>query len=145
MTRLGRRPQGAHLVETLAGSGHARQRMRLFLETLAGQKSVVEACAELGIVESRFYDQRAGWLQAGLELLEPRSPGRLRKLPGVASPQEVETLRERVRELEARAAAVEVQAELVRTLPHVLRRSRPGKKTSRRVRPVPSRAAAKPR
>jgi len=130
MTRLGRKPQGVVLVEPLAGSKHAKQRMTWFLETLAGQCSVGDACAALGIGESRFYDQRAAWLQASLALLEPRSAGRPAKPEPPISPAEVQTLRQRVRELEAHRAAVEVQAELAHTLPHVLHRPRPGKKTT---------------
>jgi len=73
-----------------------------------------------------------------LALLEPRSPGRPAKPEPPIAASEVQALRERVRELEARAAAVEVQAELARTLPHVLHRPRPGKKTKlpARRRPV---------
>jgi len=131
MTRLGRKPQGAGLVPPLTGSEHAKRRLTLFLQTLAGECSVGEACAELGIGESRFFAQRGAWLQESLELLEPRSPGRPTKPEPPESPEESQLLHERVRDLEARAAAVEVQAELVRTLPHVLHRFRPGKKTER--------------
>lgn len=129
MSRLGRKPQGVGLVTLLAGSQHAKQRMTWFLQTLRGECRVGEACAALGICESRFYDQRSEWLQAALALLEPRSPGRPAKPEPTASPDEVQALRQRVQELEARAAAVEVQAELARTLPHVIGR-RPGKKTT---------------
>ena len=140
MARLGRRPQGTALVALLAGSKHAKRRMMWFLQTLAGKQSVGDACAELGIGESRFFGQRAAWLQEALALLEPRSPGRPAKTEPPLSPTEVRSLHERVRELEARAAAAEVQAELARTLPYVLHRSPPGKKTTfpARRRPVHS-------
>lgn len=139
MARLGRKPQGAALVSLLAGSTHAKRRMMWFLQTLAGERSAGEACAELEIGESRFFAQRAGWLQEALGLLEPRSPGRPAKPEPPIEPSEVQALRERVRELEARAAVVEVQAELARTLPHLLHRLQPGKKTKQptRRRPVP--------
>lgn len=139
MARLGRKPQGAALVPLMAGSKHAKQRLSWFLQTLAGERSAGEACAELGIGESRFFAQRAAWLQEALALLEPRSPGRPAKPEPPIEPSEVQALRERVRELEARAAAVEVQAELARTLPHVLHRPRPGKKTKSSARPRPVR------
>ena len=130
MTRLGRKPQGAGLVIPLEGSEHAKQRMTCFLQTLNGQCSVGEACAVLQIGPSRFFDQRSEWLQAALALLEPRSVGRPRKAEPTASPEEVQSLRQRVRELEARAAAVEVQGELARTLPHVVGQAWAGKKTA---------------
>jgi hypothetical protein len=119
--------------------------MRWFLQTLAGECGAGDACVDLGIGESRFFAQRAAWLQEALALLEPRSPGRTAKPEPPIEPSEVQALRERVRELEARAAAVEVQAELARTLPHVLHRLRPGKKTKSPARRRPARLPPQPR
>jgi hypothetical protein len=148
MTRLGRKPQGVGLVTPLQGSKHAKQRMGWFLQTLSGECSVGEACAALGIGESRFYDQRGEWLQAALALLEPRSPGRPAKPEPTILPEEVQALRQRARELEARAAAAEVQAELARTLPHVVRQASAGKKTltnsGRRANRLSRRVGRKP-
>jgi len=56
-------------------------------------------------------------MQQALELLEPCTAGRPSKSRGIPSLKEVEALHGRVRELEARAAAVELQAELARTMP----------------------------
>jgi len=128
MNRVGRKPQGAGLVDPLRGSPHAKQRMTLILETLAGHCTVETACEELGIQQSRFFAQRAEWLQEALELLEPRPLGRPCKTEPVASPSEVKALRKQLHELQARAAAVNVQAELARTMPHLLRRCTPSKK-----------------
>ena len=129
MTRIGRKPQGAGLVTPLTGSEHAKQRMALFLQTLSGQCSVPQACAQLGIGQSRFFAQRSAWLQQSLALLEPRSPGRPPKPDSAAADDDLRQLQERLQQLEARSAAVEVQAELANLLPHVIRRPRPGKKT----------------
>jgi hypothetical protein len=131
MGHLGRKPQGVKLLEGLAGSEHARRRMTLFLETLAGERMVAEACHELGIGPSRFFAQRAEWLQEALGLLEPRSPGRPPQAAPSGSLVEIEALRRRVGELEARALAAEVRAEHGRTLAGVIRPRRPGKKTAR--------------
>jgi hypothetical protein len=130
MTRIGRKPQGAGLVTPLAGSEHAKQRLTLFLQTLSGQCSVPQACAELGIGQSRFFAQRSAWLQQSLAILEPRSPGRPPKPDSAAADDDLLQLQERLQHLEARSAAVEVQAELANLLPHVVRRPRPGKKTT---------------
>lgn len=129
MTRVGRKPQGAALVGPLAGSPHAKRRLALFLQTLSGQCSVPEACAELGIGESRFFAQRAAWLQQSLTLLEPRVPGRPPKPEPLPDPADIHRLQEQLRHLEARSAAAEVQAELASLLPRVMRR-RAGKKTT---------------
>jgi hypothetical protein len=134
MMRMGRKPQGTGLVRPLSGSEHAKRRLTLFIQTLAGERSVGDACAELGIGESRFFAQRSEWLQESLELLEPRSAGRPAKAESPLPTEEVQSLRERLRELEARAAAVEVQSELARTLPHLIHRLRPGKKTAHPAR-----------
>jgi len=134
MARLGRKPQGAALVKSLGGSDHAKRRMMLFLQTLADECSVVQACQELGLSQSRFFAHRADWLQQALEVLEPQSPGRPAKPEPSAPPAEVAALRQRVRELEARATAAEVQAELSTVLPHVCRRLRPLKKSTTRAR-----------
>jgi hypothetical protein len=139
MTRLGRKPQGAELVDSLIGSDHAKTRLRTFLETLSGELSVDEACRRLGICSSRFFEQRTAWLHDSIELLEPRPAGRPRKEEPTVSAEEAQGLRERVKELEARAAAVEVQAELARTLPHVLARAATLKKTSAPVARGPKR------
>lgn len=130
MTRWGRKPQGVGLVVPLAGSEHAKRRMTLFLRTLSGKCSVPEACAELGIGQSRFFAQRSAWLQQSLTLLEPRSPGRPSKPDSAPAGEDMRQLQDRLRQLEARSAAVEVQAELASLLPHVMRRPRPGKKTT---------------
>lgn len=130
MTRIGRKPQGAELVEALYGSDHAKARLKLFLQTISGEVSVGDACRQLGICESRFYDQRNAWLHDSLGHLEPRAPGRPRKEEPALSPEEAAALRRRVAELEARSAAVEVQAELARTLPHVIARAATVKKTT---------------
>lgn len=132
MTHVGRKSQGVKLLEGLAGSDHARRRMTVFLETLAGHSTVDQACHELGIRPSRFFARRGQWLQEALELLEPRPAGRPSRPVVAASSAEVEALRRQVGELSARAMAAEVRAELGRTLPRVIRPARPGKKTAPR-------------
>lgn len=116
MTRTGRRPQGVGLLNPLSGSELAKRRMALFIQTLAGETSVVEASKELEICESRFYGQRAEWLQSALNLLEPRSAGRPHKVTPPPSLEELEQLREQLRETEARASALAVKAELAGAL-----------------------------
>jgi len=139
MTRLGRKPQGTELVDAMVGSQHAKARLKAFLETLSGEVSVDVACQQLGICQSRFFEQRTEWLHESIGLLEPRMPGRPRKAEPSISAEEAQSLRRRVQELEARAAAVEVQAELVRALPHVMARASAPKKTPSRALRQPNR------
>ena len=72
---------------------------------------------------------RTAWLHESIELLEPRAAGRPRKQEPSLSEAEVQSLQHRLQELETRAAIVEVQAELVRSLPHVVARAALPKKT----------------
>jgi hypothetical protein len=119
MSHPGRKPQGAHLVEELQGSAHAKQRARLFLQTLAGEKTVGEACTELGVGESRFFALRGEWLQQGLEFLEPKPPGRPPKIEPPES-AELRALRRRVRELEGELLGASIKEELRAVLPQVV-------------------------
>lgn len=135
MARLGRKPQGAELVDTLTGSAHAKARLKLFLQTLANEVSVGEACRQLGICESRFFEQRAAWLHDSIGLLEPRAAGRPRKSEPALSDAEVRAMQQRLQELETRAVVVEVQAELARSLPHVVARAASQKKSLSSILP----------
>jgi transposase-like protein len=128
MTKLGRKPQGAALVAALSGSEHTKRRLTLFLQTMSGQCSVGEACRELDIGESRFFAQRAEWLEESLALLEPGSPGRPAKPAPLPEPAEVKTLRERVRELEHRLRVAEARSDLACSLPRLAGESLTGKK-----------------
>lgn len=128
MTRLGRKPQGAALVVALPGSEHTKQRLTLFLQTMSGQCSVGDACKELEICESRFFAQRAEWLEGSLALLEPGSPGRPAKPAPLPEPAEVNALRERVRELEKRLTVAEVRSDLACIQPRLAGETLTGKK-----------------
>jgi hypothetical protein len=128
MARLGRKPQGAAIVAALPGSEYTKQRLTLFLQTLSGQCSVGEACAKLGIGESRFFAQRAEWLEESLALLEPGTPGRPSKPGPLPEQAEVIALRDRVQQLEARLAAAEVRSELACLLPRLAGETLVGKK-----------------
>jgi hypothetical protein len=77
----GRKPQGIEQVELLPGSTVAKQRLEVFLANLAGHLSVAEACAQLGLHESRFFELRRRWLEDSVGLLEPLQPGRPAGIP----------------------------------------------------------------
>src|SRR5205809_739882 len=67
---------GADLVEGLAGGEHARRWLKEIIETLTGATTVVDAAKRLDCNEAYFYKNRTRALQATLEALEPRRPGR---------------------------------------------------------------------
>ena len=76
MTRRGRKPLSTQLVDRLEGSGTAKIRLKVILETLAGRQTIPEACDELGIQESMLHRVRSEVLQTALGRLEPRPMGR---------------------------------------------------------------------
>lgn len=76
MGHRGRRPLKLGHIQNLNGSQRAKQRMSTLLWTLQGGCTVPEACEKLQLSETHFHDLRHAWLQASLEALEPRKPGR---------------------------------------------------------------------
>jgi transposase-like protein len=113
----GRHPAGPEFVDQLAGEAIAKERLRIVLETISGQRRVIDACAHLGISEQRFDELRLEALQAAVAALEPKPPGRK---PRSTAPDEAEVtqLRARVAALEAELQVAAVRAEVAAILPH---------------------------
>jgi len=98
-------------------------------EHFGGQVQLLRGdTAELDIGESRFFAQRAEWLEKSLDFLEPGAPGRPAKPELPPEQGEVDALREQVRQLEARLAAAEVRSELACLLPRLAGDAFPRKK-----------------
>ena len=140
MSRRGRKPLGAEHVTQLAGSETACERLRLIVRALAGELSVPDACAALGIGESRFHQLRQEALQAALAALEPRPAGRPSRPPEPGAARIAELERE-LRDLRCELQACRIREDLADVLPG--NRKGPVKKTtpqqlSRRRPPVPS-------
>lgn len=130
MARRGRKPTGALLVETLEGSEHAKARLKVILETLSGQRTIGDACAELGIHESMFHRVRSEVLQTALNRLEPRPLGRPPRSSS-AEDQRAAELEAENRKLKVELHASEVRRELAENLPRLASRdTAPGKKTT---------------
>src|SRR5262245_42888356 len=111
----GRHAAGPEFVDKLTGDATAKQRLRIVLETISGQRRVTEACAELGISEQRFDELRASALQAAVTALEPKPLGRKPQPP---EDEELTRLRARVTDLEAQVKVSAVRAEVAAILPH---------------------------
>jgi hypothetical protein len=148
MTRQGRKPLGAALVQHLPGSLRAKERLQVILQTIAGNLRVAEACDRLGIREAMFHRLRAGVLQAGLAHLEPRPLGRPSQQ--VSSEQEqMADLERRLGDLNAELQLAGVREEIAHVLPHVVIHDAARKKTkpsrSRRKRSRRKPTASQPR
>lgn len=134
MAPMGRPPLGPRLVDSLDIPEDAQKKLRLILETIAGQKALAEAAQELGISETRFHIIRQEALLGAAAALEPGMPGRPPAQKPIAA-GEVEKLQRDVADLKAAMAAAEIREEIAVLMPHLLRR---GKKRTNRNRHRPS-------
>src|SRR5258708_963192 len=114
----GRLPSGPEFVDRLDGSAAAKERLQVVLETLAGTCRVGDACARLGIKETRFEQVRIELLQAALTAAEQRRAGRRPRRPDPRD-AEVQQLRDRVARLEAQLQTAQLHAEVAVLLPRV--------------------------
>jgi hypothetical protein len=119
------RTKGVEHVESLEGSEASRLRLRLVLETIAGERTVESACAELSISGARFAELRKEALAGALAALEPKPLGR----PAAPAPDpEVERLKAEILELRGDLEAARIREELAIVMPHVLKPPKAGEK-----------------
>jgi transposase len=107
-------------VDPLEGPNADKRRLRIILETVAGERSVKEACEQLGVSEARFHVLRRQALQAALDGLAPGVAGRPRKADAPESTR-VQELKQEVAELKVDLQAALVRTEIALTMPHLLR------------------------
>jgi hypothetical protein len=128
-SKRGRKPLGPKYVQDLQGSAAAKKRAQVILETLSETKRVQEACAELGISESRLWQLREQLVQAAVDSMEARPAGRPRKQT------ETELDAAEVEELEQALASAQLREELA--LAGIVADAgsdEPGKKKSRQTK-----------
>jgi hypothetical protein len=101
----------AEQLERLEGSPAAKERLRVLLLNLAGELSPGEACLDLEVQESWFFDLKHRGLQGLLEALEPGVPGRRPPPPSPEAARIAELEAENAR-LQRELAAAQVRAEL---------------------------------
>jgi hypothetical protein len=129
----GRRPLSiADQVDRLPGSPVAKLRLRVILANLAGQIGIADACAELGIEQSWFFDLKHESLEHLARALEPGSPGRRPSMEQTPEQEQIAELKERVRRLELELKGAHLREELARkglSRPKVPAKSTPKKAT----------------
>lgn len=133
MTRRGRKPSGTKLLDKFTASPRSQARMRAILETLSGQKTIAEACAELGLGEAMFHRIRDEALAAGLEALEAKPMGRPRTAT-TAQPSREAALEQEQKDLKIALRTAEVRAEIAQSMPHLLKRKGRSEKKRKRTR-----------
>ncbi len=111
----GRKPLSiADQVDRLAGSPVAKTRLRVILANLAGEINVADACADLGIEESWFFDLKHESLKRWVKTLEPGSPGRRPSAEKTPEQQQIANLEQKVERLELELRGAQLRAELAR-------------------------------
>lgn len=119
MTR-GRPPLGPRLARNVGASGLAKERLEVILETIAGERTIAEACAELGIQETQFHDLRTRALSGAASSLEMGQSGRPR-LEVSAEETQIATMEAELRELRLELRAAQVREEIAAVMPHLLK------------------------
>jgi transposase-like protein len=116
----GRPPKGPRLADDQEGSESAKRRLRIVLETVAGERTVASACAELGMGEAAFHELRSRALAAALISLEPKPRGRPpRETAEEAS--RIGELEEENQHLKIDLRAAQIREEML-MMPHLLKK-----------------------
>jgi len=129
----GRPIEGPKLVERLEGSVDAKRRLRVILQTVAGELTVAEACAELGIGKTAFFELRGRVLQTSLADLEPKAVGRPRQ-EAPAEEAELERLKQENQRLLDDLEIAHVREEIALAMPEVFEPLREKKRSSKAVK-----------
>ena len=124
---MGRPPKGVDHVDRLEGSEELKRRLKVVLETIVGSRSIEDACAALGVGESRLHEMRQEALVGALGALMPKPAGRPAK-PAMETTKEQE-LQERIERLEEDLQAAYVRTELALAMPHLFRAKKKGPKS----------------
>jgi hypothetical protein len=138
----GRPGKGEEHVDGLEGPEVSKARMKAILQTVSGTRTVKEAAGSLGLSEARFHALRQEKLQAWLDELAPRPPGRPPQEDEAVDASEVALLREQVKELQLDLQVARTRTELALTMPHVLKEEEP--ETGAGKRGGPKRGRIKP-
>ena len=138
MAKRGRPVKGAKKVDHLPGSVDAKTRLRVIMETVSGEKSIRQACQELGVEKSAFYKMRDKALEGAIQTLEPRQVGRPRAV-ATEKDKKIEALQEELLQMRKELEAAYIREELSIAMPHVLinreeetKKKRKAKKKSKR-------------
>lgn len=111
---------GPNHVDHLEGADADKHRLRIVLETISGERSVEQACEELGVSASRFHELRREALQAALDGLAPGASGRPKHEDPPVAHERLNTLERENRELLLELQASYTRTEIALAIPHVL-------------------------
>jgi len=110
------------MLDPMPGTPEAKARLAAIVATMSGEKSIPEACAELGIGEARFHEMRKEFLAEAVGLLERRAAGRKPAGPPEGAAERLAELEDENRTLRVELEAARIRTEIAVTMPHLLRR-----------------------
>jgi len=117
-TMRGRLPQGPEYIDKLDGACEEKERLKAILDTMYREKRMLEACAELGIGETRFHQLRQAAMQAALTAIASKPAGRP-SLAGLSESEQIRMQQQRIEELELALHLAQVREEIALVLPQV--------------------------
>jgi hypothetical protein len=123
----GRYPAGLEYIDKVEGSALAKERARAILATISGELRWLEACARLGIRETRLHQLRQEALQALVGSLEPGTAGRP-SLKAMSESQRIRELEQALTEKELEVEQALVRAEVALIVPHAANSNRKKKR-----------------
>jgi hypothetical protein len=107
-------------VDRLNGADDEKRRLRVVLETIAGEKTIEQACEELHVSASRFHELRREALQAALDGLTPAAAGRPKHDDPPVDHDHVKALEAENKHLKAELLASYTRTEIALAMPHLL-------------------------
>jgi hypothetical protein len=135
----GRPPLRSNIVDRLDADPNTKERLKILLQTIAGEFSVAQACQKLNISQARFFELRATMLQGALDSIEPKPVGRpAQKID--AESERIKQLEQQNLDLRVHLAAAQLREEIALAMPHLSTRhnSKRKKKHSPNKTPTPA-------
>lgn len=114
----GRPPLRSNIVDHLDADTNTKERLKILLQTIAGELSVPDACKKLDIGQARFFELRATMLKAALESLEPKPAGRPAQQIHPET-QRILQLEQQNLDLRVHLAAAQLREEIAIAMPHL--------------------------
>jgi hypothetical protein len=114
----GRLPAGPEFIDKLDGAAEEKERLKAILDTMYGERRLLQACIELGIHETRFHQLRETAMQGALAAITRKPAGRPCRANMIDAAY-VRNLEERVEELEMALHEAQVREEIALVLPRV--------------------------
>ena len=123
----GRPPLGSDIVEHLDADPNTKERLKILLQTIAGELAVPDACQKLDISQARFFELRATMLKGAVESLQPKPVGRpVRQIR--PETERIQQLEQQNLDLRVHLAAAQLREEIALAMPHLSTRHKAKKK-----------------